>query len=123
MKKLLKKIEKGLSSMALIGITFYKNSLSSIFGGTCRFYPTCSCYGKEAFEKHSFWRAFWLTSKRVLKCVPFGPKGYDPVPPAESAPQSREVLDMKMTVNLLKNLKIKKQEPINRPTQTEKGLC
>ena len=48
-------------------------------GWNCRFYPTCSSYSKEAYQKYSFVKATKLTFKRVLSCRPFGREGYDPV--------------------------------------------
>lgn len=47
---------------------------------TCRFYPTCSHYGYQAIYKHGAIRGAWLTVKRVIRCNPFNPGGYDPVP-------------------------------------------
>lgn len=47
---------------------------------TCRFYPTCSNYALEAFYKFRFFKAFFLTFFRILKCNPFSKGGYDPVP-------------------------------------------
>ena len=46
----------------------------------CRFYPTCSNYAIEAIEKYGFIKGWYLSIKRILKCHPFGKKGYDPVP-------------------------------------------
>ena len=46
----------------------------------CRFSPTCSCYAVEAFEVHGTGRGLWLTVRRLLRCRPFGPSGFDPVP-------------------------------------------
>ena len=54
--------------------------LSSLFGSNCRFEPTCSQYGLEAFQRYGFAKAFMLTAKRLAKCHPGGPHGYDPVP-------------------------------------------
>ena len=54
--------------------------LSSLFGSCCRFEPTCSQYGLEAFRRYGFIEAFKLTAKRLAKCHPGGPHGYDPVP-------------------------------------------
>ncbi|MFD1018315.1 membrane protein insertion efficiency factor YidD [Thalassobacillus hwangdonensis] len=48
---------------------------------TCRFYPTCSQYGLEAFQRFGFFKGLYLTVKRILKCQPFHPGGFDPVPP------------------------------------------
>jgi len=47
---------------------------------TCRFYPTCSHYGYQAIYKHGAVKGAWLAVKRVIRCDPFNPGGYDPVP-------------------------------------------
>ena len=46
----------------------------------CRFFPSCSEYAHEAIEIHGSWRGGWLMIKRLLRCRPFGPSGFDPVP-------------------------------------------
>lgn len=52
----------------------------------CRFTPTCSAYAHEAMVCHGARRGFWLTVRRLARCRPFGPSGYDPVPdPAPTA--------------------------------------
>ncbi|AAP28725.1 MULTISPECIES: membrane protein insertion efficiency factor YidD [Bacillus] len=61
-------------------IRFYQKFISPMTPPTCRFYPTCSHYGLEAFQKHGAFKGFWLTCKRILKCHPFHPGGFDPVP-------------------------------------------
>jgi putative membrane protein insertion efficiency factor len=47
---------------------------------TCRFYPTCSNYAVDAVRKHGAPKGFWLAVKRVARCHPYNPGGYDPVP-------------------------------------------
>lgn len=50
----------------------------------CRFTPSCSCYAYEALECYGARRGLWLAVRRLVRCRPFGPSGYDPVPePAE----------------------------------------
>jgi putative membrane protein insertion efficiency factor len=48
----------------------------------CRFTPSCSAYAKEALEVHGTRRGLWLTVRRLSRCRPFGPSGFDPVPEA-----------------------------------------
>ncbi|MFZ8997349.1 MAG: membrane protein insertion efficiency factor YidD [Ilumatobacteraceae bacterium] len=50
----------------------------------CRFFPTCSEYGLEAIKTHGAGRGLWLTVRRLSRCRPFGPSGYDPVPGHET---------------------------------------
>jgi len=64
--------------MALV--RFYQKFLSPLKSPTCRFYPTCSQYALEAIGKYGVWRGGYLTLRRLLKCHPFHPGGYDPVP-------------------------------------------
>ncbi len=61
-------------------ITLYQKLISPLFPPTCRFYPTCSNYAKKALIKHGFFKGSYLSIKRVSKCHPFHPGGYDPVP-------------------------------------------
>ena len=64
----------------MILIRLYQWTLSPMLGARCRFYPSCSCYAHEAIERHGALRGAWLAAKRVLRCHPFSPGGYDPVP-------------------------------------------
>lgn len=62
-------------------IRLYQLTLSRLLPpGTCRFYPSCSRYGFEAIQKHGAVRGSLLAAWRVLRCNPFNPGGYDPVP-------------------------------------------
>lgn len=58
----------------------YQVTLSPLMGGQCRFEPSCSKYSLEAFREHGAIRGSWLTFRRIMKCHPLGPSGYDPVP-------------------------------------------
>ncbi|MHB1004582.1 MAG: membrane protein insertion efficiency factor YidD [Chloroflexota bacterium] len=61
-------------------IRFYQTFISPLKQPTCRFYPSCSHYAYEAVEKHGAFHGGWLAIKRVARCHPFNPGGYDPVP-------------------------------------------
>lgn len=61
-------------------IRFYQKYISPAFPPSCRFQPTCSHYGYEAVQKHGVLKGGWLAMKRVARCHPFNPGGYDPVP-------------------------------------------
>jgi hypothetical protein len=75
-----------MKTIAVGLIRFYQVILSPLktvfFGqtGTCRFYPTCSCYAMEAVEHHGVIFGAFLTLKRLLRCHPWCPGGVDPVP-------------------------------------------
>ncbi|MCQ2403720.1 MAG: membrane protein insertion efficiency factor YidD [Lentisphaeria bacterium] len=60
----------------------YQLTISRVKPPCCRFTPTCSAYGREAFLVHGFWKGFWLTAWRILRCNPFYHGNLvDPVPP------------------------------------------
>ncbi|WP_165042866.1 MULTISPECIES: membrane protein insertion efficiency factor YidD [unclassified Adlercreutzia] len=66
--------------VATLVILFYQAAISPLFPSCCRFQPTCSQYSLIAFRKYGFKKGFILTIKRILRCRPGGPHGYDPVP-------------------------------------------
>lgn len=70
----------------IILIKIYQFTLSPIVGRQCRFSPTCSWYGLEAYRTHGAFRGTSLTVRRIGRCHPFNPGGYDPVPPLPKDP-------------------------------------
>ena len=68
-----------LQRWALAAIDWYQRAAEHRLS-PCRFFPSCSTYAHEAFELHGARRGSWLTLRRLSRCRPFGPSGYDPVP-------------------------------------------
>ena len=68
-----------MKTLCILFIRFYQLVISPLFPPTCRFYPTCSQYAIEAIRKKGVLRGVWLAIKRIAKCHPFHPGGYDPV--------------------------------------------
>jgi hypothetical protein len=60
----------------------YRVTLSPLVGFHCRHLPTCSAYGDEALERFGLWAGGWMTLARLCRCLPFGTRGLDFVPPA-----------------------------------------
>ncbi|HMJ46236.1 MAG TPA: membrane protein insertion efficiency factor YidD [Ferruginibacter sp.] len=76
----MKTIRQILSFPFIVLIKLYQWIISPLLGPKCRFNPTCSQYGLEAFKKYGPIKGLWLTLKRVARCHPWGGHGYDPVP-------------------------------------------
>jgi hypothetical protein len=65
----------------LIGLLrIYQYALSPLLGRSCRFYPSCSEYAIEALGRHGALKGSYLAARRVLRCHPWHPGGFDPVP-------------------------------------------
>ena len=64
----------------ILPIRFYQYAISPLLGPRCRFQPTCSHYSIEAINEWGVLKGSWLALKRIGKCHPWGPWGYDPVP-------------------------------------------
>lgn len=69
-----------MSRLLILCIRFYQIFISPLKPPTCRFYPTCSAYAIEAIQKKGPVKGTWLAIKRIAKCHPFHPGGYNPVP-------------------------------------------
>ncbi|MDF1515614.1 MAG: membrane protein insertion efficiency factor YidD [Anaerolineae bacterium] len=69
-----------LKNAFLVILRFYRRSISPLFPPSCRFTPSCSLYTIEAVERFGLLKGGWLGLKRILRCHPLHPGGYDPVP-------------------------------------------
>ena len=69
-----------MKKIIILIIKTYQITLSPLLGSNCRFHPTCSEYTIQAVNEHGVYRGLILGIKRISKCHPLGPKGYDPVP-------------------------------------------
>jgi uncharacterized protein len=74
-----------LAQFLIFLIRIYQLTLSRLLGPVCRFHPSCSRYAAECLRLHGAARGSWLALKRIAKCHPFHPGGYDP-PPGLSKP-------------------------------------
>ncbi|HOK07211.1 MAG TPA: membrane protein insertion efficiency factor YidD [Syntrophales bacterium] len=68
-----------IEKILLLIIRIYQVCLSPLFPPSCRFTPTCSEYAREAISRYGPWKGSFMGLRRVLRCHPFHPGGYDPV--------------------------------------------
>ena len=69
-----------MKTLVLWLIRGYQYLLRPLLGANCRFAPSCSEYAREAVEKYGALKGSWLAVRRILRCHPYHPGGYDPVP-------------------------------------------
>ena len=69
-----------MRTILILAVRGYQVSLGQLLPPSCRYFPSCSAYAIEALEKHGAARGTWLAAKRIARCHPFRPGGYDPVP-------------------------------------------
>lgn len=68
-----------MKAIALFLIGCYQTVISPVIPDSCRFYPTCSEYAKQAIVKYGLFKGIWLGIRRLAKCHPFHPGGFDPL--------------------------------------------
>lgn len=76
----LSRIGSGMKRLIIFLIRSYRTLISPLFPPSCRFHPTCSQYAMEAVERFGVWQGGILAVRRLLRCHPWHPGGYDPVP-------------------------------------------
>jgi len=69
-----------MRQMLLLLVRGYQRLISPMFPPSCRFTPSCSQYSYDAISKHGIVKGLWLSVKRIGRCNPWNPGGYDPVP-------------------------------------------
>jgi putative membrane protein insertion efficiency factor len=69
-----------MKPLAILAIRIYQVTLSPLLGPTCRFEPSCSRYAIACIEHHGVVRGLWLSMKRIARCHPWNPGGFDPPP-------------------------------------------
>lgn len=83
----LKKVLKRIPIVILVGaVRAYQLFISPLLGPRCRFHPSCSYYAIEALQTHGVFKGSWLALRRLGKCHPWHPGGYDPVPGGGDVP-------------------------------------
>jgi hypothetical protein len=75
-------------TLCVLLVRGYQRAISPMLPPACRYHPTCSAYMITALQKHGLWRGLWLGTKRIARCHPFHPGGYDPVPEPEGSEHS-----------------------------------
>lgn len=69
-----------MKRVLIVLVRGYARYISPFTAPSCRFFPSCSEYAEEAIRRHGTLRGGWLALGRILRCHPFCPGGYDPVP-------------------------------------------
>jgi putative membrane protein insertion efficiency factor len=76
----MKRIDSLLRHILLRAVLFYQRYVSIFLPDCCRFVPSCSNYAAEVLQRKPLLPGLWLIAKRIIKCNPFHPAGFDPVP-------------------------------------------
>jgi putative membrane protein insertion efficiency factor len=69
-----------MKAALLLMLRGYQYAIRPLLGANCRFYPSCSEYAREAIDRHGAAKGCWMAMRRVVRCHPYHPGGYDPVP-------------------------------------------
>lgn len=78
--KLVRMVRRLPRTVLVLLVRGYQVSISPLLPSSCRYFPSCSAYAIQALERHGALKGSWLAARRILRCHPFTPGGYDPVP-------------------------------------------
>jgi uncharacterized protein len=78
-----------IDRLLILVLRGYKRWISPLIGPACRFHPTCSVYAMEAISRFGALKGSWLAARRLVRCHPLHPGGFDPVPPRNEIPSDR----------------------------------
>ncbi len=81
-----------MTGLLIAVVRRYQRWVSVLFAPRCRFHPTCSSYAADALEQHGAARGGWLAVRRIARCHPFHPGGYEPVPSVSPSRARRPVV-------------------------------
>jgi len=73
-------VAAAVAKMLVLLVRAYQWLIRPLIGARCRFHPSCSEYAIEALHRHGAVRGSWLTTRRLCRCHPYNPGGFDPVP-------------------------------------------
>ena len=79
-KRTCQRMSRMLQDLLLLLIRFYQKAISPMLGANCKYRPTCSASTYEAIQKYGPIKGTWMGMKRIARCRPGAPGGYDPVP-------------------------------------------
>lgn len=82
-----------IAQALILLIRIYQRILSPLLGPVCRFEPSCSRYAVKCLEYHGAVRGSWLTVRRIARCHPFHPGGFDPPPPPRDSVSGKDLRD------------------------------
>lgn len=98
-------IRRSITSALLLLLRVYRYFISPFLGNHCRFYPSCSKYAQQALAEYHLMRALWFILRRILRCHPLHPGGYDPLPLAAPLPGSHTTSHRVKSANISTLLK------------------
>lgn len=84
------RVNRLLAVLLALPIRFYRKFISPALPPACRYEPSCSRYALDALQQHGGLRGAWLTTRRLLRCHPFGGSGFDPVPSSAALPPTAD---------------------------------